>query len=186
MKKILFIFFALFVSSTISTTALGQTYQTSTTTCGNCQREVRNAKVGNYCPYCKVKWGWENTETTKHNNYRTPEDIYPTLVTTSATSTVKQFLNCLGNKEFYKAYSLTDNTTWKNKGGASWFSSFDAYGGIDYVSINNISVKEISDDRAYVYVSYFARDLLHTSRNWNQTFVLANNYGEWKIIKILN
>jgi hypothetical protein len=38
--------------------------------CGQCHNPVSaNSKVGDYCPYCNVRWGYENTKITPPNYY---------------------------------------------------------------------------------------------------------------------
>ncbi len=99
------------------------------------------------------------------------------------TSVVKSFLKHLGNKEFYSAFSLTNNPSWNKNGGYKWFSSTDAYGGIDYVNIYEIRLENAFDDQAVVYADYYARDPLHTSRRWKQILILEYQYGKWKIVR---
>jgi hypothetical protein len=37
--------------------------------CGKCQKTVSiNSKIGDYCPHCGVRWGYENTSTSTINN----------------------------------------------------------------------------------------------------------------------
>jgi hypothetical protein len=99
------------------------------------------------------------------------------------TSVVKSFLKHLGNEEFYSAFSLTNNSSWNKNGGYSWFSSTDAYGGIDYVTVYEVRLENAYDDQAVVFADYYASDPLHTSRRWKQIVILEYQYGKWKIVR---
>ncbi|WP_152975568.1 SH3 domain-containing protein [Lacinutrix himadriensis] len=99
------------------------------------------------------------------------------------TSVVKSFLKHLDKEEFYSAFSLTNNPSWNKNGGYSWFSSTDAYGGIDYVTIYEVRLENAYDDQAVVFADYYASDPLHTSRRWKQILILEYQYGKWKIVK---
>jgi uncharacterized protein YgiM (DUF1202 family) len=99
------------------------------------------------------------------------------------TSVVKSFLEYLDEGEFYSAYSLTNNPTWNKEGGYSWFSSTEAYGGIDYVTIYEVRLENAYDNQAVVYADYYANDPLHTSRRWKQILILEYQYNQWKIVK---
>ena len=103
--------------------------------------------------------------------------------TDGPTSVVKSFLKHLGEEEFYSAFSLTNNPSWNKNGGYSWFSSTDAYGGIDYVSIYEVRLENAYEDQAVVFADYYASDPLHTSRRWKQILILEYQYGKWKIVK---
>ncbi|WP_417619842.1 SH3 domain-containing protein [Oceanihabitans sediminis] len=99
------------------------------------------------------------------------------------TSVVKRFLKHLGDEEFYSAFSLTNNPSWNKNGGYSWFSSTDAYGGIDYITIYEVRLENAYDNQAVVFADYYASDPLHTSRRWKQIIILEYQYGKWKIIR---
>lgn len=101
----------------------------------------------------------------------------------SPTSVVNSFLKHLGDEEFYSAFSLTNNPIWNKNGGYNWFSSTDAYGGIDYVNIYEVRLENAYDDQAVVFADYYASDPLHTSRRWKQILILEYQYGKWKIVK---
>lgn len=85
--------------------ALSQTYTTVSKSCGSCGGTVSSsAKIGDYCPHCGVRWGYENT--TKKNttvyqksksstlpNYRQPNNSYPSTranQNTNENSTVER------------------------------------------------------------------------------------------------
>ncbi|MGB3343076.1 MAG: SH3 domain-containing protein [Aequorivita sp.] len=99
------------------------------------------------------------------------------------TSVVKRFLKHLDDAEFYSAFSLTNNPSWNKNGGYSWFSSSDAYGGIDYVTTYEVRLENVYDNQAVVFADYYASDPLHTSRRWKQILILEYQYGKWKIVK---
>ncbi|WP_432411052.1 SH3 domain-containing protein [Rasiella sp. SM2506] len=103
--------------------------------------------------------------------------------TDGPTSVVRNFLKHLDEEEFYSAFSLTNNPSWNKNGGYSWFSSTDAYGGIDYVTIYEVRLENAYEDQAVVFADYYASDPLHTSRRWKQILILEYQYGKWKIIK---
>lgn len=65
MKKILIITFLLITCLTFS-----QTTTTESKSCGSCNKEVSvYSKIGDTCPYCGVRWGYENT-----NNFYIPNN----------------------------------------------------------------------------------------------------------------
>ena len=99
------------------------------------------------------------------------------------TSVVKRFLKYLDKEEFYNAFSLTNNPSWNKNGGYSWFSSTDAYGGIDYVTIYEVRLENIYNEQAVVFADYYASDPLHISRRWKQILILEYQYNKWKIVK---
>ncbi len=55
-----------------------QTYTTESKSCGSCRKEVSiYSQIGDYCPYCHVRWGYENTsKETSTTSYNT---AYPNL-----------------------------------------------------------------------------------------------------------
>ncbi len=70
MKKISIIKVIIILLTSISLTKVGysQTTTTVSANCGKCGKAVsENAKVGDYCPYCGVRWGKENSS--KINSY---------------------------------------------------------------------------------------------------------------------
>jgi hypothetical protein len=103
--------------------------------------------------------------------------------TASPTSVVKSFLKYLGEEKFYNAFSLTNNPSWNKNGGYNWFSSMDAYGGIDYVKIYEVKLENIYDEQAIVFADYYASDPAHTSRRWKQILVLEYQFSRWKIVR---
>ena len=62
MKTSLFILFALILNNSLSAQ--------SSKSCGSCHKAVSSyAEVGDYCPHCHVRWGYENTTTSYADNY---------------------------------------------------------------------------------------------------------------------
>jgi len=60
MKQILF-----FLCLTLSSQLYGQSSKVVSAQCGKCHKPVStSAKVGDYCPHCGVRWGFENTTST--------------------------------------------------------------------------------------------------------------------------
>lgn len=96
---------------------------------------------------------------------------------------VNKFLISLGEKDFRRAYSLSNNPDWNYSGGYKWFSSSNAYGGVDYIFINKLRLENITNNQAIVFADYYASDPLHISRRWKQLFFLESQNGNWRIIK---
>lgn len=111
-----------------------------------------------------------NLNDNANNTTITPENV------------VRQFLTCLGNKEFNQAYSLSDNPLWQNNGGLPWFKSKYAYGGIKSVKVYNIQTEMENNYNAKVYAHYFADDPLHESKAWEQYYYLEKRQGRWVIV----
>jgi hypothetical protein len=60
MKTLVTYLLPVIVSLLVSTLANGQ----SSKSCGSCQKPVSSySQVGDYCPHCHVRWGYENTTT---------------------------------------------------------------------------------------------------------------------------
>jgi predicted RNA-binding Zn-ribbon protein involved in translation (DUF1610 family) len=79
MKKIIFLIFCSFIYVTNNVT-IAQTYTTESKSCGSCHQSVSiYSKIGDYCPHCGVRWGYENTtkKTKKSYEYSTPTYSYP-------------------------------------------------------------------------------------------------------------
>jgi uncharacterized protein YgiM (DUF1202 family) len=74
MKNVLFIFFLLFG-------IVGNANAQTSKSCGSCKAPVSaNSKVGDYCPHCGVRWGYENESRTQRTipSYTPPSNpIYP-------------------------------------------------------------------------------------------------------------
>lgn len=117
------------------------------------------------------------------NSLISDEKIKDEEQTNGPTSVVKNFLKHLGKEEFYSAFSLTNNPSWNKNGGYKWFSSTDAYGGIDNVIIYEVRLENAYEDQAVVFADYYASDPLHTSKRWKQILVLEYQNGKWKIVK---
>ena len=98
-------------------------------------------------------------------------------------SIVKKFLNSLDKGKFYTAFSLTNNPSWNKNGGYRWFSSKEAYGGIDYITIYEVRLENAYGDQAVVFADYYASDPLHKSQRWKQILILEYQYNNWKIVK---
>jgi predicted RNA-binding Zn-ribbon protein involved in translation (DUF1610 family) len=66
MKTILTYAMPVIVSFFVSAMTFGQ----SSKSCGSCHKPVSSsAKVGDYCPHCGVRWGYENTSTRYVNSH---------------------------------------------------------------------------------------------------------------------
>ena len=80
MKKILLLMFC-YVIVSINNISLSQTYKTESKSCGSCYKAVSiNSRIGDYCPHCGVRWGYENTTKSakKTYEYSSPTYNYPT------------------------------------------------------------------------------------------------------------
>ncbi len=66
MKTLLTYLLPVIVSLLVSTLANGQ----SSKSCGSCQKPVSSSsQVGDYCPHCHVRWGYENNTTKYVDSY---------------------------------------------------------------------------------------------------------------------
>jgi hypothetical protein len=170
-----------------------QTYTTSSKSCGSCRGAVSaSSKIGDICPHCGVRWGYENTTTssrtikkTKTNNYYQPQYNYNTennshINTKSPYNTVTNFLTFLGNQNFLSAYNLTNNKIWWSY---ESFSSINAYGGISEITIYKITNVSISNSDAIVKAYYEAIDPINGNGIYLQNFYLKKFNSGWKIIK---
>ncbi len=173
--------------------AYTQTYTTSSKSCGSCGGSVSSSsKIGDICPHCKVRWGYENTKTssrtiekTKTNNYYQPEDNYNTenysyVNTKNPYNTVNNFLTFLGNQNFLSAYNLTNNKTWRS---SEFFSSINAYGGITEITIFKITNVNTNNNDAIIKAYYEAIDPINGNGIYLQNFYLKKFSSGWKIIK---
>ena len=64
MKTCVYFLIFLFVIAItfFANTAYSQNYSTVSKKCGSCQGSVSfSSKIGDYCPHCGVRWGYENT-----------------------------------------------------------------------------------------------------------------------------
>ncbi len=170
-----------------------QTYTTSSKSCGSCSGAVSaSSKIGDICPHCGVRWGYENTstssrtikKTTSNNDYQ-PKYNYNTennshINTKSPYNTVNHFLTSLGNQNFLSAYNLTNNKIWWSY---ESFSSITAYGGITEITIYKITNVNISNSDAIVKAYYEAIDPINGNGVYLQNFYLKKFNSGWKIIK---
>ena len=73
MKTLVTYLLPVIFSLLVSTLAIGQ----SSKSCGSCQKPVSsNSQVGDYCPHCNVRWGYENTTSTTTSNYNYDNSDY--------------------------------------------------------------------------------------------------------------
>lgn len=74
-RKLIILFFSLLFSYM----TFSQSYTTESKSCGSCGKAVSvKSKVGDRCPHCGVRWGYENTttKTSYYNNYSSPNYSY--------------------------------------------------------------------------------------------------------------
>jgi hypothetical protein len=66
MKTIFTYVFTVIISLFASNLVNGQ----SSKSCGSCHKTVSSySQIGDYCPHCSVRWGYENTSTKYVDNY---------------------------------------------------------------------------------------------------------------------
>ncbi len=111
------------------------------------------------------------------------------LDNTAPEAVSRAFLSALNDSDCDKAWKVTLNPKWEEKG-KDWFCSSNAYGGVSKVTIYNI--KELTNDNieAVVFVDYYAEDRYNTNGHYKQNFILKKleNIGgfSWYIIGITN
>lgn len=96
---------------------------------------------------------------------------------------VRGFLNDLGSRNFYAAYSRAQNPSW---GSLEQFSSKSSYGGITGVSIDDVNLNYENGNEASVYADYTAYDPINKDGVYKQDFILNKIGQEWKIVKVTN
>ena len=75
-------------SSILTVTLNAQTSKS----CGQCHKAVSvYSKVGDYCPHCHVRWGYENTKTTTTSSY--DYNDYPSYSTEEYTYTLSAYVS---------------------------------------------------------------------------------------------
>ncbi len=90
MKNIIFNLLCL-----ISIISFSQTNISQSKSCGKCHKQVSiNSKTGDICPYCGVKWGYQNTNSTTINKKTYSPSLYyyspsPTNIPNSSTTSSK-------------------------------------------------------------------------------------------------
>lgn len=64
-KKVILGIFLLGIIPNTHTEIKAQSYTTQSKSCGSCGKEVSiHSKIGDYCPHCGVRWGYENERRT--------------------------------------------------------------------------------------------------------------------------
>jgi hypothetical protein len=79
MKKIIILIYCCLTVS-YNNISLSQSYKTESKSCGSCYKAVSiNSRIGDYCPHCGVRWGYENTtkSSKKSYEYSSPTYNYP-------------------------------------------------------------------------------------------------------------
>ena len=67
-KVILGMFLLGFIPNT-HTEIKAQSYTTQSKSCGSCGKQVSiHSKIGDYCPHCGVRWGYENERRTTYRS----------------------------------------------------------------------------------------------------------------------
>lgn len=134
MKTIITYSLPLIISLFMGTLVFGQ----SSKSCGACHQPVSiHSEVGDYCPHCHVRWGYENTTTQYVNSYSYDDYDYRT-VNQIAFVTSNANLRSYASKSAYvktvvPQYSvvtvLGKYGDWYHVeyGGASWYSKSTGY-----------------------------------------------------------
>jgi hypothetical protein len=92
LRTLLLIGFSLILTVTLNA-------QTSKS-CGQCHKAVSvYSKVGDYCPHCHVRWGYENTKTTTTSSY--DYNDYPSYSTEEYTYTLSAYVSTNANLRSY-------------------------------------------------------------------------------------
>jgi hypothetical protein len=74
--------------------------------CGKCHNAVSAySKVGDYCPHCHVRWGYENTKTTPQKYY--DYNDYPSYSTEEYTYTLSAYVSTNANLRSYASKSAS-------------------------------------------------------------------------------
>ncbi|MBX2963693.1 MAG: hypothetical protein KF687_14365 [Cyclobacteriaceae bacterium] len=82
--------------------------------CGKCSKEVSiNSKVGDTCPHCGVRWGYESTSTTTIPSSSTPYlDYYQSPVKSNTSSSQKKTTPVKIPPNPFKSYSKEQTERW--------------------------------------------------------------------------
>jgi hypothetical protein len=98
LRTLLLIGFSLILTVTLNA-------QTSKS-CGQCHKAVSvYSKVGDYCPHCHVRWGYENTKTTTTSSY--DYNDYPSYSTEEYTYTLSAYVSTNANFRSYASKSAS-------------------------------------------------------------------------------
>jgi len=94
-------------------------------------------------------------------------------------TTVKIFIQQLGNRNYKVAYDLSKVKAW---GDYAHFSSTAAFGGIIQTRIDIIEQLPNETGKAVVYVEAFYADEVNGNNNFKQKFYLQQFGNNWKIV----
>jgi hypothetical protein len=91
-----------------SSKGFGQTFTSVSKTCGSCYLSVSaNSKIGDYCPHCNVRWGYENsTRSGATSTYKSSPEIKSKDQVYSVATTKTFFHNTASSDSQRKAYLI--------------------------------------------------------------------------------
>ncbi len=101
--KLSILLFLLLINSLVAT---GQT--TVSKTCGKCHKQVSAyAQIGQKCPHCGVRWGYENTSTSTYSEYGRSSEDKPLLNNERNNNSTVQPIKSSKSNNISKASSQT-------------------------------------------------------------------------------
>lgn len=124
----------------------------------------------------------DNTNPTgvENNDNTTPPTTAAPQPPKDPKNTISKFLGNLNNKNFKAAYDESSNPNW---GSYENFSNPNSgFGGVNGVSVKNVSTKSNSNNSATVNAVYDVTDKEGKTIPLNVTFGLKNINGNWKIV----
>jgi len=140
----------------------GQTYTTVSKNCGKCGKAVSSSsKIGDTCPHCGVRWGYENTSTSTSTSYKksTLTDYTPS---TGSNKTSTQKTSSSGapkvvkEKNPFSTYSKSQTENWIINKLNSYSKNFTNYSNVLGISSStSYSDYEFKFQEGYFIVAYF-------------------------------
>ncbi len=140
--------------------AFSQTYTTVTKSCGKCGKAVSSsAKIGDICPHCRVRWGYENTSTststsTSNKNYTltnrtsSPKTNNPKTSSSNATKPVKE-------ANPFSTYSKSQTENWIINKLSSYGKNYTSYSNVLGISSStSYSDYEFKFEEGYFIVAF--------------------------------
>jgi curved DNA-binding protein CbpA len=108
----------------------------------------------------------------------------------TAMDAVNYFFDAFNNSDCHKAWNMSYNNYWVQRG-EDWFCSSGAFGGVKKVSIKNIYT--VSDDTtvAQIHVDYYAEDIYNGNKCFKQNITVqkleyTDGTWRWKLTKMQN
>lgn len=114
---------------------------------------------------------------------------YVDAASRTAIDVVDYFFSSLNQGDCNNAWRVTFNPTWENKG-KEWFCSYEAFGTVSKVQVEQAYTITESSTEALVYAYYYAEDPINGNKCFKQnvtvkkTFIADGYY--WMIIRLTN